>query len=471
MKKINKLIPITLVLLVSLFFGLSSCDKMDDIQRQYAEKEEQVYLGKVDSIEYFSGFGRAKITWYIGSDPKVDRTIIYWNMRKDSIVKEFDRKTSGVQKDSIILEDLPEGTTLFEFRNINDAGETSLYSSASITVWGSAFADGLRARELTAFDFDYAQSLYSLNLSPTSLGDSVIYSEIVYTNSVGQEKAIKIERETEQVELAGFPDGGEFQFRTVFFPSQGIDTVYGDYKIYNAPTAVHEKGTKLSLTGNMESKYFVGNGEILYEWNANGDLIAYAVNADGSLTKTETHASVVPRDTYRDFFFYDDDKFIGIGTNNAVTMHTVSGDALTTILTPAGAASFGSGFSFQAFIPSKGYFLSLTAGSGDLKAWLAQNDATWGAPNGATVGTGYTIYEPLMLFNHEALLGVDAEGYLWSTPVTVSGKPGSKSRIGSGWNRFKKIVSVGTKLFCMEENGDMYVFNDFNITDKFWIVD
>src|SRR5690606_41544047 len=128
-------------------------------------------------------------------------------------------------------------------------------------------------------------------------------------------------------------------------------------------------------------------------------------------------------------------------------------------------------FSFQAFIPSKGYFLSLTAGSGDLKAWLAQNDATWGAPNGATVGTGYTIYEPLMLFNHEALLGVDAEGYLWSTPVTQSGKPGSKSRIGSGWNRFKKIVSVGTKLFCMEENGDMYVFNDFNIADKFSIVD
>src|SRR5690606_37926740 len=98
---------------------LSSCDKMNDIQEEFTSREDQVYLGKVDSIRFYSGFGRAKITWYIGSDPKIDRTIIYWNMRKDSVVKDFIRNTSGVQKDSIILDNLPEGSTLFEFRNVN----------------------------------------------------------------------------------------------------------------------------------------------------------------------------------------------------------------------------------------------------------------------------------------------------------------------------------------------------------------
>src|SRR5690606_12297077 len=106
------------------------------------------------------GFGRAKLTWYVGSDPKIDRTIIYWNMRQDSIVKEFARNTPGVQKDSIILDNLPEGSTLFEFRNMNNDGETSLYSSATVTVWGAEFGDGLRARSLNGFDFDYAQSTY-----------------------------------------------------------------------------------------------------------------------------------------------------------------------------------------------------------------------------------------------------------------------------------------------------------------------
>lgn len=467
MNKIYSQLPVALSLLVSAILAFSSCDKMNDIQRQWAGLEERVYLGKVDSIKYFPGFGRAKITWYIGSDPKIDQTIIYWNMRQDSIVKEFVRTGPGLQKDSIILEDLPEGSTLFEFRNVNSDGETSLYSSATVTVWGPEYADGLRARTVTAFDFDYSQSLFELGFSPTTVGDSVVYAQLVYTNTLGQERTIRIERDTDTIELTNFPDGGEFRFRTVFFPPQGIDTVYNNFSVFRAPVAVTDRGTKISLTGNMESKYFDRNGEQLYEWNAAGDLIVYALNADGSLTQTETHPSIAARGTYRDFFFYDDDKFIGISTGNTVSMHQIENGVLNIV----GAGAFGSGFSFPKFIPSKGYFFSIAAETGEMKTWLAQNNATWGTPNGTTVGTGFAIYEPLMLFNHQSLLGVDADGYLWSTPVTVSGTLGSKSRIGSGWNRFKKMVSVGAKLFCMEENGDFYVFDDFNTTDNFWIVE
>ena len=471
MKKIHKLFPIALGLLASVFLALSSCDKMDDIQQKYAEREEQVYLGKVDSIQSFTGFSRAKLTWYISSDPRIDRTIIYWNLRQDSIVKEFKHTGSGVQKDSITIDNLTEGATLYEFRNVNKEGETSLYSSASVTVWGPEFANSLHARELTAFDFDYSQSLYNLTLSPAVLGDSVVYSQITYTNTHGEEKTVRIERDTANVELTDFPDGGEFRFRTVFFIPQGIDTIYNDYTVFKAPKAVSERGKKISFAGNMASKYFDRSGENLYEWNAAGDLIVYALNADGSLAKTETFPSIVPRSTYRDFFFYDDDKFIGISKGNAVSMLQIVDGGLAFVKTPAGSNTLATGFTYQQFIPAKGYFFSITAGTGEMKIWLAQNDATWGTPNGTKVGTGFTIYEPFMLFNNQALLGVDEDGYLWSIPVSVSGTIGSKSRIGSGWNRFKKMVSVGTKLYCIEENGDFYVFDNFNTTDNFWIVD
>lgn len=466
MKKELKLFPIALGLLISLFLIMSSCDKMNDIQRKYAEKAEQVYLGKVDSIVSFPGFGRAKLVWYISSDPKIDRTVIYWNMRQDSIVKEFDRATAGVQKDSMMIENLPEGTTLFEFRNVNNRGETSLYSSASVTVWGPEFADGLRARELTGFDFDYSQSLYSLNLSPTTEGDSVVYSEINYKNAHGEEKTIKIIRDTNYVELEDFPDGGEFRFRTVFFSPKGIDTVYNDYKVFKAPVAVTERGTKISLTGNMGSKYFGRNSDSLYEWNAAGDLIVYALNTGGELAQTESYLGIVPRTTYRDFFFYDDDKFIGISKGDKVSMHQIEDGKLVVM-----NASLGSGFNFAAFVPARGYFFSVAATTGEMKTWFARNDATWGSPNGVKVGTGFDIYEPLIMFNRQSLLGIDAEGYLWSIPTSVSGVIGSKSRIGSGWSRFKKIISVGTTLLCMEENGDFYVFPNFNTTDKYWIVE
>src|SRR5690554_5430897 len=112
MKHMNKLIKIIFSLLAGIII-VTSCDDMNDIQSQFADREEQVYLGKVDSIKFFPGFGRVKLTWYVSSDPKIEKTIIYWNMRNDSIVKEFNRNTPGVQKDSITFESLPEGSTLF----------------------------------------------------------------------------------------------------------------------------------------------------------------------------------------------------------------------------------------------------------------------------------------------------------------------------------------------------------------------
>src|SRR5690606_34378378 len=195
MKNLNKLILVSCSICTLLVFAWS-CDKMDDIQRQYADKEEQVYLGKVDSLQVFPGIGRAKVTWFVGSDPKIDRTVIYWNMRRDSIVKEFTRTTPGVQKDSIILENLSEGSTLFEFRNVNNEGESSLYSAVTVTAWGEEFVAGLRARKMNAFDFDYVQSTYQLVLSAATPGDSVIYAEVAYTTKQGEEKTVQIDRLT-----------------------------------------------------------------------------------------------------------------------------------------------------------------------------------------------------------------------------------------------------------------------------------
>lgn len=464
MRKINTLVVLMVCILIPIFLLVSSCDKMNDIQKKYADREEIVYLGKVDSVETFSGFGAVKLTWYMNADPKIDRTIIYWNLRQDSIVKEFERTDAGVVKDSIIIDNLPEGTIRFEFRNVNDEGETSLYSSASAIVWGPEFADGLFARKLTGFDYNYTQSSYKLNLSPTHTGDSVIYSQILYTNTQGKEMNVRIERDSNNIELDNFPDGGELRFRTVFFLPQGIDTVFNDYEIFKAPTAVFDQGKKLSYIGKMTSKYF-GREDSLYEWNADGDVIIYAINVNGQVTQADVIPSIMSRSNFRDFFFYDADKFIAISNDNGVYMYRLENGELSGV----GAGKFGSGFAFPTFIPGRGFFFSVTDGTGDLRVWFAKDDATWDSPNGTTSGTGFTQYNPLTMFNRETLLGVDSAGYLWSFPVRVNGDLGPKKRIGSGWNRFKKIISVGTNLLGMEENGNFYLFENFNTSDKFYV--
>ncbi|MBO9619867.1 MAG: DUF4998 domain-containing protein [Niabella sp.] len=461
--------------ITNLFFAaaflaliVSSCDKMNDIQKKYADKAEQVYLGRVDSVQCFPGVGRAKLVWYMNADPKIERTIIYWNSRHDSLVVPFNRTALSGQRDSVYLDSLPEGSTLLEFKNVNSKGESSLVTIASATVWGTQFAGSLTARTINAFDYDYSQSRYNLSLLKTFLGDSVIYSQISYTTKSNTAQTITINRADTAVVLTDFPPGGSFQLRTTFFPPQGIDTVRSAYQTYNAPAVVANRGVKIAQAGNINSKYFNYNGD-LGEWNPAGDLIVYTVNADGSLTQKIKYPALVSRTTFREFFFYDGDRFIGIQTNNNIYMYRIVNGVLTTVKTPGGADNMGAGFTFLKYAPARGFFYSIAETTGEIKSWSALTNATWGTPNGNIVGTGFT-YVPYALFNFQTLMGVDATGYLWTVPVYATGAIGSKSRMGLGWTRFKKIICVGSTLYGMESNGDLYVFNNFDATGTYWIV-
>ena len=350
MKITNKLVTGIFGLLAILFFTIS-CNDMNDIQSKFADLDEETYLGKVDSIKSFPGYGKAKITWHIGSDPKIEQTVIYWNMRKDSIVKDFVRTQPGVQKDSIIVENLPEGTRQYEFRNINSLGQTSLYSKASVTAWGESFVRNLSARIVKSQEFDYATSRFKLVLSNTFKGDSIIYSIMRFTDTQGVERSIRIPRDTTMLVLNDFPDGGEVQFGTVFFLPQGIDTVRSAYQIIKAPKVIFETGEKLSIGGGLASKYFDRDGVSLYEWNSAGDVKVYEKNGDGTFSQPVVYPVLVPRTSFREFFFYDDDKFISVGTDNKVNMHQWIDGTL-----PYVKAGLGTGFNQPSYIAAKGFF-------------------------------------------------------------------------------------------------------------------
>lgn len=215
---------------------LFSCDDMEDIHRKYADKEEQIYLGKVDSLKSFSGLNRVKLTWYNNSDPKIQNTVVYWDLKNDSIIKPFHRTTPGVQKDSIIIENLSEGAHLFECRNINERKESSLFSIVNGISWGEEFINSLSPRIPTLLKFDSNTSTYKINLSSSFKDDGIVYSQINYTNLKGENNNLIIDKGSNSIELNKFPNDGNFKLRSVFFfPEQGIDSIYTDYIIFDLP--------------------------------------------------------------------------------------------------------------------------------------------------------------------------------------------------------------------------------------------
>lgn len=478
MKRIvNKFFKHFLLFIITLTFFIS-CDNMNDIQREFAEREEQVYLGKVDSLKVTPGFGRAKVSWYISADPKIEQTIIYWNEREDSLVVDVNRTSSGLYRDSILVENLEEGSTLLEFRNVNSKGQSSLFTSVIATSWGGSFAEQLLARKLTSTVYNYEESIFTLKFSPVVIGDSVEYSQVVYTDKYGKEKTLRIDREINDTTLIDFPDGATFGFRNIFFLPQGLDTVFSDFQQIKAPITKFEKGKKIDFPGSPNSYYSVCKSKSIYEWTQEGDVNFYELNEQGIFELSESYPKLVSRNTYAQFFFFDDDKFIATDHAMNIYMFRIDNYELK-VVKPAGQASdsFGGAMGHKRFIPAQGFFYALS-GSNSFSVFFPNNNGTWGNP--ATTALGKLYYNIVTNFYGNYLLAIDEElegaedskkGLLWSFPYSTSGNLRGVNKIGRGWDRFQEFFAIGSKLIAIEYNGDFYEFEDFNATDYYWIVE
>ncbi len=440
----------------------SSCDKMNDIQKEYEDRGEKVYLGKVDSIKAFSGVNQVKLTWYMTADPKIQKTIIYWNMRNDSIVRPFSRTTPGLQKDSIVIQNLPEDTHVFEFRNVNDAGETSLISTASGIVWGEEYKNGLKGRVPVMLDYHHEESLFTVQLSTALVSSGIVYSELFYTDKAGVQKVVRVERDSLMALLLDFPDGGSFVLHTTFNMLTGFEPVTSKNLTYTAPkSTVGSSQDVLTLTSVTGSNFF-SIGEVLYQRNTAGDLIEFRWDGNGKLVQTNKLTALAPVATYKVFFYQDPGTYIGVKPDNKVNMLKIENDKLVIV-----KADLGSGFNFTYFIPFRNTFYGIL--NGEAKRYLPLPGGTWGTPNGTSVSKDFSSYTVISSFNNQALLGVDANGFMWAYPVNSDGSPTSKMRLGSGWNKYKQIIPFGTKLLCIDASGHFWL-QDFSVYDKYWIL-
>jgi hypothetical protein len=219
---------------------LASCSKMDDNYKEFVKGGEIVYLGKADSVQTFSGKNRIKVSWLLLSDPKINKSVIYWNEKQDSLVVAIER-SSGIDTVSVFLENMNEQTYNFEIYNYDNAGHSSVKQEAIGTVYGDNYASNITNRSFAEATYQVADK--SALISWYGAATEAVIVEIVYTDTDGKERTVKETRSVAPVNpinpyvfpaetvLSKYKKGTTFKYRTGYLPkAMAIDTFYTDYK-------------------------------------------------------------------------------------------------------------------------------------------------------------------------------------------------------------------------------------------------
>lgn len=220
--------------LVALFITgnlLFACTKLSDSYKDFVSGGEIYYPGRADSLKTFPGRNRIQLTWLLTSDPKITKTVLYWNNRADSIVVNVQRG-QGVDTIRQTLNSIREGTYTFEVFTFDSKGNKSVPVSKIANVYGDNYTITLVNRTLSTYAMSKpVTDTALLDFYPGSAQH--IGVNIRYKNLLGDSVFVTVPQkpDTVRVKLLKFKKGDAFIFRTFYKPEPGaIDTFYSAYE-------------------------------------------------------------------------------------------------------------------------------------------------------------------------------------------------------------------------------------------------
>jgi hypothetical protein len=208
-----------------LFFMIYACDDMNSLHQDDIDRGETIYTGKVDSIKAFPGNNRVRFSWLVDSDPRITKTVIYWNSGKDSTVIPVTRTVADTVTASTELA-IPEGAYTFEFVTKDDYGHRSLKVETSVSIYGEKYGATLPNRNIRTMEASAGPTLkiiWSPVETVTALYTVLQYMD--YTNpSNPVQQTVRIENDVTETILENIRLE-PFLVTTTYNPENGLDPV------------------------------------------------------------------------------------------------------------------------------------------------------------------------------------------------------------------------------------------------------
>ncbi len=203
-------------LLAGLLFPLvllTSCDRMDTVYQEFIGDTPVVYMSKLTGVEAFSGENRVKFTVPAQNDPRIKGILVYW----DNKSHHQDVPVNITEDSEFIIEDVAEGSHIFELLAHDDKGNNSLVVTASASSYGDRFRESTSASEvISACRNSEGLCLFQIHHSTSP---RYLYMELTYSSKDGGDKTLVVNKGTTSLFVEDLA-GENYAFRTVYLPEE-----------------------------------------------------------------------------------------------------------------------------------------------------------------------------------------------------------------------------------------------------------
>lgn len=225
-------ICLTAVIYLLMLFSAVGCDDINSIHQKYYDRGEDIYTGVVDSIMAYPGYERVRFEWEVNSDPRIAKTVIFWNDRADSVVIDVNRTQNGILKMSYELNNIPEGSYIFEFITRDNDKTFSLAKEATVIIYGEEYTSTLRNRSISSVDM---QADGSIKITWDNIASNEIqFATVEYTVN-GEIETTRVENDETETVINGPKTGEDIYVSTSFKPEGTLDFLVAPKTAYTIP--------------------------------------------------------------------------------------------------------------------------------------------------------------------------------------------------------------------------------------------
>ena len=198
---------------------------MNDNIREYLDRGEINYIGKVDSARTYAGRERIRFKWLVNNDPRIEQCRIYWNNNRDSA--SFPVHPSLLDKDGFMSAtlDIPEGSYAFSMYHTGARGYRSISEEVTGTSYGEIYESYLLKRFVKRASYDDDEGCLHIEWYSADAGEAGIV--LNYTDTDGNSGSLLVAPKETATTIPSMKVGEPVFYSTMYKPDvTAIDTFY-----------------------------------------------------------------------------------------------------------------------------------------------------------------------------------------------------------------------------------------------------